>query len=255
MTSPTPAQRLAARERPSGRPVMAQSWRHLLFAHWTADPAVIQRTLPPGLTVDVWEGRAYVGLVPFYMRRVRPIALPSMPWISNFLELNVRTYVHDRHGNPGVWFYSLDCNQPFAVLLARQQFSLPYFHARMASRRTHAGAITYHSRRRTAPAQANFSWTSLAPQSSQSPSTESPTHAQPGTLDFFLLERYYLFTSHRAQIYRGQVHHTPYPLLPVASLTLNATGFLPASPDYRTPPIHLISSPGVDVEVFNLDTV
>ena len=87
------------------------------------------------LGVDTWEGRAYVGVVPFTMKDVSPWWSPSVPGISNFHELNVRTYVHDAQGNPGVWFYSLDCNQPLAVQLARRLFSLPYVNARQSGTR------------------------------------------------------------------------------------------------------------------------
>ena len=112
---PTAAQRLAARERPQGFPVMRQRWSGLLFLHWPVEISLIQKRLPPGLHVDTFDGQAWLGVVPFFMQRVRPIGLPPVPWLSWFLELNVRTYVHDDAGNPGVWFFSLDCDQPVAV--------------------------------------------------------------------------------------------------------------------------------------------
>ena len=98
---------------------MHQRWEKLLFLHWTLNPKELQRTLPGGLSVDTWQGEAFVGITPFFMRNVRPPRLPSLAWVSNFQELNVRTYVKDRFGVPGIWFYSLDCNQPFAVIGAR----------------------------------------------------------------------------------------------------------------------------------------
>ena len=127
------ARRLAQRERPASFLVGRQRWNHLLFGHWKIDAAEIQATLPPGLFVDTFEGDAYLGVVPFFMQRVRPAWLPPLPGVSWFLELNVRTYVFDAEGRPGVWFYSLDCNQPVAVFLARSLFHLPYFHAKMTS--------------------------------------------------------------------------------------------------------------------------
>ena len=106
--------------------MMHHAWRDLLFLHWRVDPERIQRTLPPGLTVDVFDGAAYVGIVPFFMCDIRPRGLPAMPGLSNFMELNVRTYVHDAQGTPGVWFYSLDCNSRLTVWGARRFFHLPY---------------------------------------------------------------------------------------------------------------------------------
>ena len=142
---PTESQRLAARLRPAGRPVMYQEWRDLLFLHWEYSVAAIQATLPDGLFVDTFGGKAYLGIVPFFMRNIRPRFLPAVPGISNFMEMNLRTYVYDRAGVPGVWFYSLDANQPLAVRIARRLFHLPYEHAKMKSSRTSAGAIRYES--------------------------------------------------------------------------------------------------------------
>lgn len=146
MTAPTLNQQLAERMRPAGRVVMRQQWAHLLFLHWQWDPAEIQRTLPPGLTVDVHDGRAWLGVVPFHMNRVRPAGLPAVPWFSDFLELNLRTYVHDEQGRPGVWFYSLDCNRWLAVKIARTGFHLPYEHAGITAGE-HAGTIDFRARR------------------------------------------------------------------------------------------------------------
>src|SRR5260370_520901 len=107
-------------------PVMFQRWLHLLFLHWPVSPEIVQMTLPKGLQVDTFEGNAWVGIVPFFMQGVRPAGFISFPGISNFLELNLRTYVRDANGRPGIWFYSLDANQPLAVCLARATFALPY---------------------------------------------------------------------------------------------------------------------------------
>src|SRR4051812_28039989 len=79
---------------PGGVAVMRQRWRELLFLHWEVDPGVIRPLVPRGLDLDLFEGRAYVGLVPFTMMGVRPVGLPSVRWLSNFHETNVRTYVH-----------------------------------------------------------------------------------------------------------------------------------------------------------------
>ena len=106
-------------------------WEQLLFLHWAWDPAEIQKTLPRGLFVDTFDGQAWLGIVPFFMRRVHPRGLPCVPWLSDFLELNVRTYVYNSAGRPGIWFYSLVCNQPLAVELAKRCFHFNYVHARM----------------------------------------------------------------------------------------------------------------------------
>lgn len=81
---------------------MYQEWRDLLSLHWEYSVAAVQATLPDGLFVDAFGGKTYLGLVPFFMRNIRPRFLPAVPGISNFMELNLRTYVYDRSGVPGV---------------------------------------------------------------------------------------------------------------------------------------------------------
>jgi uncharacterized protein YqjF (DUF2071 family) len=245
-SQPQLAQRLTLRQRPSRPAVMYQHWRELLFLHWTYDPAQIQRTLPSGLYVDTFEGQAYLGIVPFFMRHVRPRFAPSVPGISNFLELNVRTYVHDGHGTAGVWFYSLDASQWLAVQVARLFFRLPYFYAAMqAERNGTEDAITYTSRRRGVdPAlPSRFRYGGRGPL----------RQAQSGSLEFFLVERYVLFAYGDGQLYTGRVHHLPYPLqdqnlVEWDSNLLVLDGFQPPG----RPPDHVIGSPGVEVDIFAL---
>lgn len=243
---PSPAQRLALRERPDGPAAMYQTWQHLLFLHWEADPAVIASRLPPGLHPDLFDGRAYLGLVPFFMRRVRPRHLPAVPGLSNFYEMNVRTYVHDREGIPGVWFFSLDASNAIACAVARARFHLSYFDA--AIRATKQDWIRFHAIRRGRDTAAEFRYRGHGP----------PREAAPGTLDFFLVERYALYAHHpeKGHLYRGRVHHAPYRLheaeaprwstLPVAWDDL---------PEPSGPPVHSCYAERVDVEVFGLEPV
>src|SRR5687768_2328582 len=107
--------RLAPSRRPDGSPAMYQRWRTLSFLHWKVSAAELAPLLPPGLEVDTFEGDAWVGLVPFTMRGVRPRFLPPAPGLSAFHETNARTYVHQRGSAPGVWFFSLDAASRVAV--------------------------------------------------------------------------------------------------------------------------------------------
>lgn len=238
---PTLSQRLAARERPSGRPVMKQRWSRLLFLHWRVDPDLLRPLLPRGLHLDLHEGSAWLGVVPFFMERIRPTYLPAVPWLSWFLELNVRIYVHDEEGTPGVWFLSLDCNQPLAVTLARNLFFLPYQHARMRTGGTIA-ATTYHCRRHGAEDDAIFHY---------GPKGDL-TVAQPGSEEFFLLERYVLFSgdSH-GQLFSGRVHHAPYRWSPAScekwsSLPIAWNGMIAPN----AAPESMLWADQVDVDVF-----
>ena len=246
---PTDEKRMQARERPTNRShVMLQSWHDLLFLHWEIDANVIQASLPKGLTVDRWNGKAYIGIVPFLMRNIRPRFCPAVPGISNFHEVNVRTYVFDKHGTPGVWFYSLDANQWLAVRLARSLFQLPYFDAQMGHTKRDI-QINYHSLRKgTDPAKrSTFSYAV----------GESIGVAKPNSFEFFLAERYILFAYRpNGQLYSGQVIHAPYPLYTADVQTystdlIELAGF--KSP--ARPPDHVLFSAGVDVDVYAIEKV
>lgn len=183
--------------------VMAQSWHDLLFAHWPLPVEMLRAVVPSVFSLDTFEGQAWIGVVPFRMSGVRPRAIPALPWLSAFPELNVRTYV-TLGGKPGVYFFSLDAGNPVAVAVARRWFHLPYFRARMALR-DEGGSIHYRSDRthRGAPA-ATFV-------GRYRPSGEV-FRAEPGTLEHFLTERYALYTMNGQRLYRGEIHHVPWPL-------------------------------------------
>ena len=231
-TPPTLQQRVAVRQRPEQSPVMYMRWEQLLFLHWAWDPAELQRTLPPGLYIDTFDGRGWLGVVPFFMHDVRPIGIPAMPGISNFLELNVRTYVYDDRGVPGVWFYSLDCNQPLAVQGARWAFHLNYQHAEMeAEIDERTGEVDYRARRRGTERDTHFRY--LA--------TGHPREAAVESLEFFLVERYLLFAfdSARQRLGAGRVSHDPYEIRDAAAvewddvmLQINGFHSPPRAPDH-----------------------
>ncbi len=244
MNTPTAEQRLAMRMHPDHRSVMRQRWAGLLFLHWPVDPALIAERLPAGLHVDTYDGYAWLGVVPFFMHRIRPVALPPVPWLSWFMELNVRTYVHDDDGNPGVWFFSLDCNQPFAVEFARLAFRLPYHHARMRSE-SHDGRMIYQCRRKI-PGAVEALYDYHPP--------IDPKPAVEGSLEWFLVERYALFASAPGnRLFRGMVNHKPYQIAPArcdqwSAEPLRWNGFnVPEGP-----PPSMLTAATVDVKIFPL---
>lgn len=229
---------------------MYQRWEELLFLHWTVAPEVVQARLPEGLRVDTFDGAAWIGVVPFQMRRVRPRFLPAVPWLSNFPELNLRTYVVDAQGRPGVWFYSLDTPQLLANWIARRFFHLNYRTARMQVS-SGRGRADYRSALKLPSgwdAPQDFSWEREG----------TVREAEPGSLEFFLVERYRLFAydSGLRQLYSGQVHHAPYPLQGAREAHYSKRLFsLSGLEEPVGEPVSVLCSGGVDVSVYPLKTV
>lgn len=245
---PTQSQREALQEPPAQRCVMRQQWAGLAFFHWRIDAGIIAARLPKGLHVDTFDGSAWLGVVPFFMRRVRPVGLPPLPWLSWFHELNVRTYVHDDAGRAGVWFFSLDCNQPIAVELARRFFHLPYEHAAMRSHRDPDGLVGYHCQRKGEAETATCRYPEAV--------ENQCLPAAPGTLEWFLAERYLLFAAEPSgRLFTGRVHHAPYRLAPLdpaahagTTLPLRWDGF----EEPGRPPDSALVAASVDVRIFPL---
>jgi uncharacterized protein YqjF (DUF2071 family) len=251
--APTLAQRLAVRERPHRPVVLHQTWRDLLFVHWEVEPEIIQATLPSGLYLDTFEGKAYLGIVPFFMCNVHPRFTFNVPGLSNFPETNLRTYVYDEAGNPGVMFYSLDAYQRIAVWIARTFYNLPYHYAQMPiphhNRNGRTGQPTVHHTQRQSAQPRMWSKFVYA-------QGDDLTTAVPGTLPFFLLERYLFFTNTPRGLRVGRVWHEPYPFAPAKVSAWDANLLVLAGfDDPQRPPDSLLMSPGVVVDTFALQAV
>lgn len=231
--------RIAPTRRPDARPSGHQTWNKLLFVHFALPAEVVRPLVPAELELDLWEdGLAWVGVVPFEMKGIRPAFVPIG---LDFLETNLRTYV-SRRDEPGVFFFSLEASSLLAVEAARFGWGLPYFHADMTLEEE-GDRVRYTTIRRdtNVPVRSVFEYRiggALGP-------------SAPGTLEHFLLERYLLFTVRDGRVSKGHVHHVPYPahsaeLLHLEDGLLRAAG-LPA-PSSTPASVHY--SPGVEVEVF-----
>jgi uncharacterized protein YqjF (DUF2071 family) len=180
---------------------MRQTWNDLLFAHWSLAAEELRPLVPPELSLDLFEGNAWVAVTPFHMTDVAFRGMPPVPVLSAFPELNVRTYV-TYGGKPGVFFFSLDAFSPPAVWGARLAYHLPYFYARMAVE-VEQDRVSYSSVRFRAP-HAEF-------KGNYRP-TSDPSASRPGTLEHFLTERYRLYTVHDGSVYGADIHHVPWKL-------------------------------------------
>jgi uncharacterized protein YqjF (DUF2071 family) len=187
---------------PIGPWIMVQNWHDLLFAHWALPAQQIRPLVPRELELDLWQGRAYVAVAPFWMSGVRPRGGPAPPLLHKFPELNVRTYVSYK-GIPGVYFFSLDAGSRLAVWGARTFFHLPYYFAAM-SVRSAGEKFEYHSSRRDSPRPAEFR--------GRYRPTSPPRQRSKGALEHFLTERYCLYTVHKGKVLRAYIHHVPWPL-------------------------------------------
>lgn len=222
-------------------------WRDLLFAHWPVSVEVLAALLPktsPALELDTFEGRAWLGIVPFTMRGIHVRGWPPVPGASAFPELNVRTYVI-ANGRPGVWFFSLDAAHLLAVRVARSTFHLPYFDADMTVT-PHGDGVAYaswrtHSGGGTAELVANYQ-------------PMGPVYRSlPGSLDHWLTERYRLFAADPAgRLMRGEIEHHPWPLQPARAefRSLNMSRWLGL--DLPDEPPHLLFSQRLDVRACRL---
>lgn len=187
---------------------MVQRWHDLLFAHWEVSPQVLRRAVPAQLELDLYEGRAWIGIIPFTMSGVRLRGTPALPGLSTFPELNVRTYVRHRDLG-GVYFFSLDAGNRIAVAAARRWYRLPYYRAAMAvsrpdteidylSRRTHRGA---------SPAELEVRYRA----------TGDASLPASGSLDRWLVERYRLLTVSEDRVLAAEIHHPAWRLRPAAA--------------------------------------
>ena len=194
--------------------VMAQVWHDLLFMHWPMPVDRMRERVPAPLELDTFDGRAWLGIVPFRMTGVRVRWTPPLPGLSAFPELNVRTYVRHRD-RPGVLFFSLDAASALAVAAARAWFGLPYYCARMRCDPEGDGIRYAHERTHTGapPARLEGRYGANGP----------VFEARPGTLEHFLCERYCLYAPRRnGDLFRADIHHAPWPLqLATASFDVN----------------------------------
>jgi uncharacterized protein YqjF (DUF2071 family) len=240
-------ERLRMRERPTGRAVMRQVWQQLGFLHWPVDIEALRRLVPAALDIDLFEGVAYVGIVPFTIPQTRAVGLGA-PMAPAFHEINVRTYVHRGGREPGVWFFSLDASSQLAVAGARVAYRLPYFMAEIAIETTiDPGTgllgLKYRCGRRRSPAAFHGRYLPVGP----------VAEAAPGSLEFFLAERYLLYSWSGGILKTARVHHAPYPLQPGAAgdvvQTLTYVAGMPLAACQGTPPlVHYAHT--VDVEIF-----
>ena len=194
-------------------------WEELTYLHWSYDPDVVQALLPDGLTVDTFDGRAYVSLIPFRMTDAAPRLVPSVPWISTFLETNVRTYVVDSAGHRAIWFFSLEASRLPIVAFARGLLGFPYVWGRLSltvdgDRRRYETAQRRWPRRPTSSTRVEIRV--------GDPITES------SELDVFLSARWGTVARWRGRLRHHPVDHQSWTLYEAELVHLDDTSFVAA---------------------------
>ena len=231
---------MRAAAQPEGRLAMRHVWRDLLFLHWQVDAVRLRRLIPRELDLDLFDGKAYVGLIPFWMPNIHVASPIAVPIAETVFEVNVRTYVHRKGREPGVWFFSLDASSLPAVVAARIGYKLPYHWSKMKVDRGERGCVRYCSRRLLSPAvgcRVEYERGGV------------PSPAEPGTLAHFLVERYILYAGHRGAIYRANVRHEPYPLqnAKLGSVQENLIAAAGIERPSAEPIVHFVRHVNVDV--------
>jgi uncharacterized protein YqjF (DUF2071 family) len=194
---------------PGGRWAASERWNNLLLAHWPVPASAVSTLLPVGLEADTFQGSAWIGMVPFWLDRMKLRGFPTLPGMRGFPDLNLRTYVRDRATETqGIYCFSLDASNPFAVAAARLVFHLPYHWSEMHLEQRSEREFSFYSRRRFSPRSIIFKvrYRSLGP-------TPRTAQIPNGSLEYFFTERYCLFTSnHDGHAVRANIHHVPSPL-------------------------------------------
>lgn len=222
------------------RPVMTMRWDLLTFIHWRVPVGAVEGLLPDGLRVSVFDGSAWVGLVPFLMNVSFPV-IGGIPGVSVFPETNVRTYVEAEDGSPGIWFFSLDADRASAVVAARIAYRLPYMWSSMNVAKA-GDIVTYDCVRRVPGPRGARSECAVR--------IGDPFAADElGDLDHWLTGRWRLYSVMAGRVWRASADHPRWPLHRAELLTLDdelvAASGLPSP--IGAPLVHY--APGVPVRI------
>lgn len=226
--------------RPVERPVMLQGWYDLASVHWPYDPADVQALLPRGLHVDTVDGAAWVGLIPFHMRRIRVPGGPPLGGWSTFPETNVRTYVVTEDGRRAVWFCSLDISRVAPALVARLTYGLPYHWSKMTIAHRGADIVDYACHRRSFPGASSHLRIRIGDEVEDQDLTE---------LERFVTARWALASTFLGMTLRADVDHQPWVLHRSRLLECDDSLIIAAGlPTPRGEPV-VLWSPGVEVRI------
>ncbi|MDH5609510.1 MAG: DUF2071 domain-containing protein [Cyclobacteriaceae bacterium] len=205
-----------------------QEWNDAVFLHWQVEPLLLKPYMPDGLELDQLEGTAWISLVAFTMQYVRPRGIPAFSPVSDFHEINIRTYVV-RNGKQGVYFLSIEAARYISSFLAKTISGLPYV------------TSTINRSAQTISAQNTRLGTKFDINYEVHENLSVKTEA-----DRWLTERYALFQNHGPHIISYDIHHLEWPVNRL-SLTKHRIDYPALGHLLNAPPVKTHYSPGVQV--------
>lgn len=213
-----------------------QEWNDAVFLHWKVPVEELTKHIPEGLEIESIDGECWISVVAFTMQKIRPRMLPSLAFISDFHEINVRTYL--KHNNKtGVYFLNIEAEKWLSANLARIISTLPYQTAHM-KRSNHAGQHTYTSTN----AVSRFSLHTTY--------SIGEEITEKSTLDLWLTERYCLYLNKGNTISKYEIHHKPWQLYEIDVTDLDVQFTIDGLPINRKPDMAHYST-GVQVVAWN----
>jgi uncharacterized protein YqjF (DUF2071 family) len=224
--------------------IMKQSWKNVFFIHLPVSAPSLRPHIPSCLDLDVYEGEPWISLVLF---TIEGIYLKGIPFsvVSAFPEINVRTYI-SYNKRPGVFFLSLDAKHWATYTIAKKWYHLPYYESQISVKQTNQ-FTSYNSirkDRKVVPAEFKGTLKSLS----------ETFYSKQNSLEYWLTERYYLYSSNQGKdAFRAKIHHEPWQLQEAkaeinANTLISSMNILPLNED---PIVHF--STGTNVLISNLN--
>lgn len=187
-----------------------QEWNKAIFLHWEIEKEIVEKWIPSGVKIDTYNGKAWISLVAFTMENIRPRLLPAFSPISNFHEINLRTYVI-KENKPGVYFLNIEAQKWFSAYISRKISGLPY----QKSDITHdikEKKLFAHFKKKGFNLEIDYKIGNLI--------------ADKNALDVFLSERYCLYLDLNNEIIRYEIHHLPWQINELTCTKLKTNYFI-----------------------------
>lgn len=175
-----------------------QEWHNVFFAHWKVPSEYLKPLIPKGLEIDTYDGESWISLVAFSVRKLRPRYIPSLSLLSDFHEVNIRTYVK-RNDKPGIWFLSLEAQKSGSAAMGRLMAGLNYLKSSIVHEQNFHESFNrnhnYYIKARYKPDNGI---------------------CLKSDLDRWLTDRFSLYHEMSGTIYSNDIHHRDWPLKTVA---------------------------------------